>query len=485
VRSAKLIVLAGLAAAFGCEGEPLDARTQVVASVLARADEPLLRSRPGFVEAKYAAMRASPFAFVRGSLPIHRHDWATGEIASSRFTVSLPLVRGLGDPHPENFGLLAAADGTLALEPNDFDAADRVPYLWDVRRLAASLAVAVSLSNADDAAARQRAVAARPEVVRRFAASYAQSLAAIARGEPGARAIAGRGGPVVDDLFRRGARDLAARAELSGLTEITAGARRLRRGVVDPEEPTARLDDAPEVVRAALPRALEVYRETLVAPVDAGELAVLDVARQLGSGVASRPRVRFLVLVRGPTDAPEDDVVLEVKELVDSGTATPLPLPVHAGSVEERVLDASRAAWARPDAERWWGASRLLGLPVQVRLESEAQKSVRVARLVGARGTPEALSSLADVLGALLARVHAVPVPRESDPAVVVSGAIGADVAAFAEEQAAFAEGYAARSLGDAARFAAALDALGPRLGVPIDPIDAPRADTRALWGTP
>ncbi|MBL8607008.1 MAG: DUF2252 family protein, partial [Myxococcales bacterium] len=149
MRSAKLIVLAGLAAAFGCEGEPLDARTQVVASVLSRADEPLLRSRPGFVEAKYAAMRASPFAFVRGSLPIHRHDWATGEIASSRFTVSLPLVRGLGDPHPEHVGLLAAADGTLALEPNDFDAADRVPYLWDVRRLAASLAVAVSLSNAD------------------------------------------------------------------------------------------------------------------------------------------------------------------------------------------------------------------------------------------------------------------------------------------------------------------------------------------------
>jgi hypothetical protein len=145
----------------------------------------------------------------------------------------------------------------------------------------------------------------------------------------------------------------------------------------------------------------------------------------------------------------------------------------------------SRAAWAIPDADPRWGATTLVGLDAQLKTESAGQKTVRVKRLTGKRGTPEALAGLARVLGGLLARVHAAPRPDDGAPAATISAAIGADAAAFADEQAEAGDAYAASVIADHPRFRAALDALGPLLGVPFDPAYAPPPDLAALYGTP
>lgn len=476
-----------VAAAAGCDDPRLDDRTSTVASVLARADEPLLRSRPGLVEGKLARMRGGPYEFFRGSVPLFKADWATGTagVSRSRFHVARPLVHGLGDPHPENFGTLRASDGTLAIEPNDLDGADRLPYLWDVRRLAIGAAVAASLANADDPAAQARSREARRSVARAAALAYAKTAIAIAAGQPSPRATRGAGGPVADDLFKRAERDGPIRRELADDTVLEGGARRLRRGVLDPADPTQLFVEAPDTARAALPAALASYRASLDAPPPAEELTILDVVRELGSGVASWARVRLVVLVRGPSDGPDDDRLLEVKELADSGTATPIGPYLHADMVQERVVRAARGAWARPDADPSWGSSSLLGLPVQVRAETSWHRTVRVSRMVGARGTPEAIAAIVELEASVLARAHAATDAGEPDPTPAIAAAIGQDVEGFADEQADVAEAYCALALDDAWRLGLALDALGPRLGVPIAPEDRARPDTAALWGVP
>lgn len=457
-----------------CVDGGLDARELEVANVLAKADEPLLRARPALVAGKYRRMAADSVAFVRGSLPLYRHDVRDGttDAGVSGFALDV-LVPSLGDAHPENFGTLRASDGSFALEPNDFDAADRAPYLWDVRRLAAGMALAAELSNPGDAAAREVTRAERRLVARAAAEAYASALDAAPE-----RVVDPAGSPILEDLFSRSARDLAARRELSELTTLTDGARRMRRGNVDPEEPESVLADLPDVARAALGPAIARYRTTLLAPPPPEFFTVLDAARELGSGVASWPRVRALVVVRGPTDEPEDDVVLEVKELADSGIAGQIAPGVYHRDVGARVLAASRAAWARPDADPLWGTSDWLGLPVQIRSETEAHKSVRFSRLEGARGTPEALIALAATLGRVVARVHA-------PEAAAIRARIAGRAQAFADEQAAFADAYVTLQLADQARFVRALARLGPRLGVPFDPADRPSADVAALLGAP
>jgi hypothetical protein len=193
--------------------------------------------------------------------------------------------------------------------------------------------------------------------------------------------------------------------------------------------------------------------------------------------------VRLLVLVRGLTDSPDDDAILELKELADAVGPPHPPPDVSFDSVTSRVLHTTRAAWATPDAAPLWGTSDLLGFPIQVRARLGGQKTLRVSRLHGKRGTPEALGTLAAELGALLARVHASPVfEGDPSPAAGVAAAIGADLDAFASEQADAGVTGAERALADHERFRAALADLGPTLGVVPDPSDAPSPELAAVY---
>lgn len=480
----RLLRLAPLALAAACaEPDDSDTRTQALVSVLARADEAIIRSRPTLAAGKFARMRADGFDFVRGSLPVYAHDTRdpAGLLGVSRFASASPLVLSIGDPHPENFGTLVAADGTLGLEPNDFDAAERAPFLWDVRRLAAGLAVAAALANDGDDAARARTRAAAPDIVRSAVRAYAAAIGNAARGGPLER-VTGADDPILADVFSRGARDRDARRELSDFTVLEGGRRRLRRGVLDPSDPSNVLVDLPPFALDALPLSLRAWRHTLVgdAPSDA-EIEILDAARELGSGVASFPRVRALVLVAGRSEAPEDDVLLEVKELGDPHLELDVPPYVHWDDVKARVVATSRAAWARPDADPRWGVTDWVGLPCQVRSESGGNKTLRVSRMVKERGSAEALGSLARVLGGLVARVHANSDESRS-AARALDARINADAESFVEEEVGVATRYAETTLEDFSRFGRALDRLGPRLGVPPDAADAPRPDLAGLF---
>lgn len=473
-------------ATTGCDQAPADAREGQITSVIASADEPLIRARPDLVAGKYVRMALGAFDFFRGTVPLYRSDLRSGTttLATSRFDLDFPLVASLGDPHPENFGALRAGDGTLGIEPNDFDAADRAPYLWDVRRLAAGVALAASLSNVDDAGARERTAKERRAIARAGVEGYRAGILAAAAGNVSGRVTEADGNPILEDVFSRAERDQKARRELVDRTKLEGTTRRLVRGVADPEDPQNVYAELPSFARASLQAALDRYRGSLLVPPPAEHLRIVDAVREFGSGVASWPRLRVIVLVRGPTDDPGDDLMLEVKELVDSGTAGQLPPFVYADDVKMRVTSTSRTAWARRDAEALWGVTDWLGLPCQVRLESEGQKNIRVERMVGARGTPAALSGLARALGTIVARVHASGAGGIENARAIAKRVL-VDPDGFLDEQADAGTALADLAIADHARFVRALHARGLRLGVPYDSSDLVRADFAAVLGVP
>ena len=200
---------------------------------------------------------------------------------------------------------------------------------------------------------------------------------------------------------------------------------------------------------------------------------------------ASSAKVRIAVLIDGPTMAPDDDVILELKELGESGVHGWGQPSVNADDPGARVRKTSRTLWARPDAEPLWGTSELLGLPVQLKGDFDAYKGVRVKRLVKSRGTPAALRSLAGSLGALLARMHASGARSYPGTLRAIAETIGRNPERFADEQANAAVRYADVVEGDFRRFQKLLIVLGPRLGIPEDPTDAPDPDVAALFGAP
>jgi uncharacterized protein (DUF2252 family) len=102
---------------------------------IALLEEQAAERIPELVPIRYGRMSASPFAFLRGAAYVMASDLATTPRSGIR-------VQLCGDAHLSNFGGFASAERQLLFDLNDFDETLPGPWEWDVKRLAASVAVA-------------------------------------------------------------------------------------------------------------------------------------------------------------------------------------------------------------------------------------------------------------------------------------------------------------------------------------------------------
>jgi len=90
---------------------------------------------PELVPIRHGRMLVSAFTFYRGAALPMAADLATTPTSGLR-------VQLCGDAHLSNFGAYASPERELVFDVNDFDETLPGPFEWDVKRLAASLAVA-------------------------------------------------------------------------------------------------------------------------------------------------------------------------------------------------------------------------------------------------------------------------------------------------------------------------------------------------------
>jgi uncharacterized protein (DUF2252 family) len=100
-------------------------------------------------------MLVSPFTFYRGAALPMAADLATTPTSGLQ-------VQLCGDAHLANFGAFASPARRLVFDVNDFDETLPGPFEWDVKRLAASLAVA-GRDNGFPAKARRKVILAGVE----------------------------------------------------------------------------------------------------------------------------------------------------------------------------------------------------------------------------------------------------------------------------------------------------------------------------------
>jgi len=121
---------------------------------------------PELVPVRHGRMLVSPFTFYRGAALPMAADLA-GTPASGLW------VQLCGDAHLSNFGAFASPERRLVFDVNDFDETLPGPFEWDVKRLAASLAVA-GRDNGFPAKARRKIVLAAAESYRTAMRAFAQ-----------------------------------------------------------------------------------------------------------------------------------------------------------------------------------------------------------------------------------------------------------------------------------------------------------------------
>ncbi len=120
---------------------------------------------PELVPIRYGRMSASPFAFYRGAAYVMASDLARTPQTGIR-------VQLCGDAHLANFGGFASAERRLLFDVVDFDETLPGPWEWDVKRLAASAAVA----GRENGFKAER----RTEIVRELIGEYRQEIRRLA-----------------------------------------------------------------------------------------------------------------------------------------------------------------------------------------------------------------------------------------------------------------------------------------------------------------
>jgi uncharacterized protein (DUF2252 family) len=121
---------------------------------------------PELVPIRHGRMLVSAFTFYRGAALPMAADLATTPTSGLQ-------VQLCGDAHLSNFGAFASPERELVFDVNDFDETLPGPFEWDVKRLAASLAVA-GRDNGFRRKARRKVVLAAAEGYRTAMRGFAE-----------------------------------------------------------------------------------------------------------------------------------------------------------------------------------------------------------------------------------------------------------------------------------------------------------------------
>ncbi|MFT3734996.1 MAG: DUF2252 family protein [Rhodocyclaceae bacterium] len=232
---------------------------------------------------KYAAWRADPFAFLRGTAWLFNSRLPA--IAALR---DAPLAWACGDLHLENFGSYRGDNGLVYFDINDFDEARLAPATLDLLRLLVSVHVAAP------------GLEITPDEAGLLCAQTLETwIATLASGKPRwVERDTARG--VVDDLLSS-LRKRSQRDFLDSRTRRHGKQRRLR---LDNGKALPLHEDEHDAL-------LQRMRDFALLQDEPGFFKPLDAARRV-SGNASLGLPRYIVLVRGE-GSPDGNALLDLK----------------------------------------------------------------------------------------------------------------------------------------------------------------------------
>lgn len=406
-------------------------RTSSIVDVVKRTNKGRITE---LLPVRHSRMAASPFAFYRGSALQMALDLATTPCAG-------PRVQLCGDAHIANFGVFASPERRLVFDLNDFDETWPGPFEWDVKRMAASIAIAGRERGlAPDEARRvvHDAVSAYRDWMDEFAEMPTLDLFYLRIDTDAILQV------LSPELRRRTEEQLkkvSAKNNLKALDKLTQVVDGRRRIIPDPPLVTPLAGPALE---KRLKNVLDLYVQSLSAERRQlfDQFRFVDFARKV-VGVGSVGTRCFIVLLQGPNGGP---LFLQLKEAVHPSVAVALgdaPQP-HQG---ERVVDGQRRLQAVSDVMLGWSTDKVGRHDYFVRQLWDAKGSVDINLM-----RPAGFRAYTRLCAVTLARAHA----RTGVPAII-SGYVGTSDT-FPDAICDFADAYADQTVLDHAAFVAAIE---------------------------
>jgi uncharacterized protein (DUF2252 family) len=374
------------------------------------------------VPVRHGRMMVSPFTFYRGSAKIMAADLKDTPTAGLN-------VQLCGDAHLSNFGVFASPERTLLFDLNDFDETLPGPFEYDVKRMAASFAIAArnnGFTQASAYAATRASVTAYREAMAEFAEMrtmdiwYARlseedllrAIGTAARAEKGTQHK--KLARTAEKKTRKATQKARTRDSLQALSKLAERVDGKYRIISQPPIVVPLRDigviyglSADEIERTIHDQ-FRAYRATLQD--DRRHLLerfeVIDVARKV-VGVGSVGTRAYVVLLQGRDQ--QDPLFLQVKEATASVLEDHLPKSRYRQH-GERVVHGQRLMQAASDIYLGWTKGAEANRYLYWRQLRDMKGSAEVEEM-----TPAGLEFYARVCGQTLARAHA----RSGDPIAI------------------------------------------------------------------
>lgn len=361
------------------------------------------------VPLRNARMLSSPFGFLRGSASVMAADLA-GTPATGL------IVAACGDMHVANFGVHASAERHLVFAINDFDEVHPGPWEWDLKRLAASAAVAVAFLGGKRADAEDAVHAAVSRYRKRMRRYADMPFLDVWYDRIDDRRIIDTCPPRLrqrtEQIFNK-ARTKGHMRALDRLTEEVDGQQRIIEDVPVIVRETHREDGTP--IAVALDRALRGYFDSLSD--DRKRLIsryrIVDVARKV-VGVGSVGTSCWVIYLEGLDS--DDPLFLQVKQATASVLAPYSPTVLPITNQGQRVVAGQRLIQGSPDIFLGWGEDD--GAFFYVRQLADMKGGLRFAE--GQADSLDGFTEYCDLCGWALALAHA-----KSGDAAMIAGYAG------------------------------------------------------------
>ena len=339
---------------------------------------------------KMQKMNSSAFMFFRGSNDIFFKDMTT-LTPSSYMNTATNQVWLQGDMHIANLGALRDDSGHDIFDISDFDEGYFGSYTWDLRRMAVSIVLA----------AQENGISAsnQAQLVHDFSDAYFTKM----------------------DDFKGTSQEIGyilttsnTSGEVKNVIQKEQGNSRstflAKYTTVSGNRQFQNLSDlvtVPSATYNAIVAAFPSYISSIPASkqYSSSYYTIKDIHQKLGSGTGSLGKMRYYVLVEGPSSSTSDDVIIEMKQQTASSVSLAAPgrMPASAYNYNNGYRMVRTAKAMMSDTDRLYGYTSMNSQDYSLREKSPFQEDFDYTKLTSYSSFKTAVQYAAQVI----AKAHA------------------------------------------------------------------------------
>ncbi|CAF3852070.1 unnamed protein product, partial [Rotaria sordida] len=292
-----------------------DEREQFIINVFHETFGDAIRNNEDAFRSRFRKMAENPFNFYRGSAVLFYYDLKIDQdpwIARNQLAGNIFIH---GDLHAENFGTYMDSHGILHFDVNDFDEGYCGPFTWDIKRLLASLYIVAYTKGFSNDTIRQ--------ILTRYADTYVKQVYEFCNSAKDQLPLTLTQTTGKIQLLLKETRIQSHVEHLAKMTVIENYERKFKRSIYTDVD--AQLyKDITDAFQTIYLESIPEPKKNMQGPSGSKvSYNIKDIVKCSSKGIGSAGTESYTILLEGPTEALENDIVLSVKQALPSAASTP------------------------------------------------------------------------------------------------------------------------------------------------------------------